>query len=54
MNESVYDILRTFAIVKNVEAGMTQEEWVEFVTELERMLVWRPAMEAMKECPPSP
>jgi len=33
--ETVYDILRTFHITKNVEMGMTQTEWIEFIDELE-------------------
>lgn len=33
--ETVFDILRTFNITKNVEEGMTQTEWIKFIDELE-------------------
>ena len=39
--ETVYDILRTFALRKNVEMGMTQVEWVEFINELEYLMKGR-------------
>ena len=35
MSESVYDVLRTFHLVKNVQEGMTQEDWVALVNHLE-------------------
>lgn len=35
MKETVYDILRTFHLRKNVESGMTQEEWIDLIDALE-------------------
>jgi len=37
MSETVYDVLRTFHLVKNVQSGMTQEEWIDLVDVLEKI-----------------
>jgi len=35
MNENIYDILRTFDLVKNVEEGMNQQEWINMLNYFE-------------------
>ena len=35
MNENIYDILRTFDLVKNVEEGMNQKEWINMLNYFE-------------------
>ena len=37
MSESIYDVLRTFHIRKNVEMGMTQKEWIDLLDALEKI-----------------
>jgi hypothetical protein len=34
-DESIYDILRTFDLVKNVEEGMNQQEWINMLNYFE-------------------
>ena len=36
MSESVYDVLRSFALNKNAEE-MTQEDWILFINQLEEI-----------------
>ena len=35
MRPTVYDILRDFHIRKNVEMGMSQNDWIQFINDLE-------------------
>jgi len=36
--ENIYDILKTFAIVENVESGMTQQQWIRILDEFEQLM----------------